>query len=185
MSKPALVIIDLQTAMLDGVQFPPLFDHEALLARVAALLDAARRAGAPVGFVRHDGEEAGDPMARGAPGWPIHPAIAPLPGEPIFEKTVGDAFAQTRLADWLAEQGATEVALIGAQTDFCVNATFGGARARGLPAAIVADAHSTWPSKGETAAQIIARHNTAFAEAGARLVTTQALVAELSEIPTA
>jgi len=180
MSTPALIIIDLQTAMLDGVMFPPMFDHEALLRRVAALLAAARRVGAPVAFVRHDGE-GDEPLARGAPGWPIHPAIAPMEGEPIFEKTVGDAFAQTDLAGWLAERGADEVVLIGAQTDFCVNATFGGAKERNLATAIVADAHSTWPSKGETAAQIIARYNTAFAEGGARLVTTDDLVAELSK----
>ena len=179
MSTPALIIIDLQTAMLDGVQFPPMFDHEALLARVAALLAAARAAGAPVAFVRHDGGE-GEALARGAPGWPIHPAIAPQDGEPIFEKTVGDAFAETRLAGWFAEQAADEVVLIGAQTDQCINATFGGARRRGLPIAVVADAHSTWPGNGETAAQIIARHNAAFAAAGARMVTTEDLVGELS-----
>ena len=178
MSRPALVIIDLQTGMLDGVQFPPMFDHEALLGRVASLLAAARAGGAPVAFVRHDGE-AGEALARGASGWPIHPAIAPIEGEPIFEKTVGDAFAQTDLAGWLAERNADEVVLIGAQTDACVSATFGGAKARGLRIAVVADAHSTWPSNGETAAQIIARHNTTFAEAGARLVTTEGLVAEL------
>ena len=178
MSAPALIVIDLQTAMLDGVKFPPMFDHEALLGRVAALLAAARRAGAPVAFVRHDSVP-GDPLERGSPGWPIHPAIAPLESKPIFEKTVGDAFAQTRLGEWLAERGADEAVLLGAQTDECVNATFGGAKARGLAVAVVADCHSTWPSNGETAAQIIARYNAAFAEGGARLVTTDALVAEL------
>ena len=178
MSAPALIIIDLQTAMLDGAQFPPMYDHDALLGRVATLLAAARAGGAPVAFVRHDGGE-GHPLARGAPGWPIHPAIAPREGEPIFEKTVGDAFAETELAAWLAEQAAGETVLIGAQTDACVNATFGGAKQRDLAVAVVADAHSTWPSNGETAAQIIARYNAAFAEAGARLVSTDALVAEL------
>ena len=177
MPRPALIIIDLQTAMLDGVKFPPMFDHEALLTRVSALLAAARASGAPVAFVRHDAAP-GDPLERGAPGWPIHPAIAPAPGEPIFEKTVGDAFAQTDLAGWLKDQGADEVVLIGAQTDFCVNATLGGAKARGLPTAVVADAHSTWPSQGESAAQIIARYNTDFAAGGARLVSTAELVGE-------
>ncbi len=180
MPTPALIVIDLQTAMLDGVQFPPMFDHVALLARVAALLAAARRSGAPVAFVRHDGEP-GEAIERGAPGWPIHPAIAPLEGEPIFEKTVGDAFAQTNLAGWLAERGADEVVLLGAQTDFCVNATFGGAKERNLSVAVVADAHSTWPSNGETAARIIDRYNAVFAEGGARLVATDDLIAELSE----
>jgi nicotinamidase-related amidase len=179
MSKPALIVIDLQTAMLDGAQFAPMFDHEALLARVAALLAGARAAGTPVAFVQHDGGE-GHPLARGAPGWPIHPAIAPLAGEPIFEKTVGGAFAETQLEAWLAEQGADEVVLTGAQTDQCVNATFGGAKARGLAIAVVADAHSTWPSGGKTAAEIIAEHNAAFANAGARLIDTQTLIADLA-----
>nr|QQZ49756.1 hypothetical protein JKL49_23550 [Phenylobacterium glaciei] len=37
---------------------------------------------------------------------------------------------------------------------------------------VVADAHGTWDYGGETAPQIIARHNAAFAQAGARVVTT-------------
>jgi hypothetical protein len=40
---------------------------------------------------------------------------------------------------------------------------------------VIADAHSTWDWNGETAAQIIARCNSAFAEAGARLVRTSEL----------
>jgi nicotinamidase-related amidase len=169
MPGPALVVIDLQSAMLDGVQFPPLHDHEGLLARVGALLARARATGAPVAYVRHNGK--GDALTPGAPGWPIYPAIAPEPGEPIFDKTIGDAFPETRLADWLADVGADEVVLMGAQTDECVNATFQGAKARGLAIAVVADGHSTYPNQaGESAAEIITRHNAAFAEAGARVV---------------
>ena len=47
--------------------------------------------------------------------------------------------------------------------------------ARGLKVTVVGDAHSTWDWNGETAAQIIARHNAAFETAGARVVTTGAL----------
>jgi nicotinamidase-related amidase len=170
MPGPALVVIDLQSAMLDGVQFPPLHDHEGLLARIGALLARARERGAPVAYVRHTGGD-GDPLRPGEPGWPIYPAIAPAPGEPIFDKTIGDAFPETRLAEWLREVEADEVVLMGAQTDECVNATFQGAKARGLSMVVVADGHSTYPNQaGESAAEIIARHNAAFAAAGARVV---------------
>jgi len=170
----AVIVIDLQTAMLDGVRFPPLFDHERILANTNRLTRWARASGAPVAYVRHDGQP-GEAIARGAPGWPIHPAIAPQPDEPIFEKTVGDAFAETTLADWLRERDVDEVILLGAQTDECVHATCRGALERGFAVTIVADAHSTVDWNGETADQIIARHNRLFAELGARVQTTAGL----------
>jgi nicotinamidase-related amidase len=161
--------------MMDGVAFGPIHDHERIIANTNRLTAWARARGEPVAYVRHDGA-AGEHIARGAPGWPIYPAVAPLEGEPIFEKTVGDAFAQTALADWLREQGADEVILVGAQTDECVNATCRGALAHGFAVTIAADAHSTVGWNGETAAQIIDRHNRLFAELGARVETVEALV---------
>ena len=74
-------------------------------------------------------------------------------------KSVGDAFAESDLEARLRDQGVTEVILLGAQTDQCVNATFGGALARRFSITVVGDAHSTWDWNGETADQIIARHN--------------------------
>ncbi|UDL89187.1 isochorismatase family protein [Mesorhizobium sp. PAMC28654] len=59
--------------------------------------------------------------------------------------------------------------------DFCVAATVKGAMARGLGVTVVEDAHSTLDSGGETAGEIIARHNAEFA-GGVTLVTTEELV---------
>jgi hypothetical protein len=42
---------------------------------------------------------------------------------------------------------------------------------------VVADAHSTWGSGGETAEQIIARHNAAFVEAGAEVIVAAEVMA--------
>jgi nicotinamidase-related amidase len=67
------------------------------------------------------------------------------------------------------------VILLGAQTDECVNATCRGALAHGFTVTIVADAHSTMDWNGETADQIIARHNKLFAELGARVETVAGL----------
>jgi nicotinamidase-related amidase len=172
----AVIVIDLQTGMLDGVKFPPLHNHQALLARTAEVLDWARAGGVPVIFIRHNGEE-GDALAPGAPGWPIHPAIAPLEGEAVVGKNVGDAFAESDLETRLRDQGVSEVILLGAQTDQCVNATFGGALSRRFDITVVGDTHSTWDWNGETADQIIARHNRSFAEAGARVIDAAELIA--------
>ena len=66
---------------------------------------------------------------------------------------------------------------MGAQTDQCVNATVRGALERGLGVTVVADGHSTWNEGGETATEIIARHNREFAQAGAHVADTATLTA--------
>ncbi len=169
-----VVVIDLQTGMFDGVKMPPLHGAEALVARVRAVTDWARKAGRKVAFIRHDGVP-GEALAPGAAGWPVWPALGQAPDEPTFQKSVGDAFSQPAFVDWVVAQAAGEVILLGAQTDECVAATVKGALARGLKVTVVADAHSTWPWNGESAEQIIERHNAAFAQAGARVVSAEDL----------
>jgi nicotinamidase-related amidase len=148
MSEPALsdkaplIVIDLQTGMFDGVLEPPIHDAAGIAARVRAVMEWARRSGRKIAFVRHDGPE-GDPLAPGAPGWPVWPALGQAKDEPTFAKSVGDAFSNAALAEWVADQGAGEVVLLGAQTDHCIAATVKGAIAAGLEVTVVSDAHST------------------------------------------
>ncbi|MCV3209337.1 isochorismatase family protein [Mesorhizobium sp. YC-39] len=169
-----LIVIDLQTGMFDGVAEPPIHDASGIAARAGALIEWARRGGRKIAFVRHDGPE-GDPLAPGEPGWPVWPALGQAGDEPTFAKSVGDAFSNAALGEWVAGQGVGEVVLIGAQTDHCVAATVMGAMAAGLGVTVVSDAHSTMDSASETAGEIIARHNAEFAKAGVNVVTTNAL----------
>ncbi|CAN5315768.1 isochorismatase family protein [soil metagenome] len=171
-----LIVIDLQTGMFDGVVEPPLYDSTGLVARVCALLEWARRTGRPIAFVRHDGPK-GDPLAPGALGWPVWPALGQAGNEPTFAKSVSDAFSNAAFAKWVADQGAGAVVLLGAQTDHCVAATVAGSLKAGLKVTVVSDAHSTWDFGGETAREIIARHNAEFAAEGVNLVSTQTLTA--------
>ena len=173
-ANAAVLVIDLQTGMFNGVLEPVIHDADRLTERTRAVLAWARQSGRPVAFVRHDGP-AGDPLARGEPGWPVWPALGQTGGEPTFEKTVGDAFSDPTLGAWIAKHGAQQVILLGAQSEHCVAATTQGALARGLAVVVVGDAHSTWPWNGETAEEIIDRQNRAFAEAGAKVVTTAEL----------
>ncbi|WP_036259909.1 isochorismatase family protein [Mesorhizobium sp. WSM3224] len=169
-----LIVIDLQTGMFDGHFDPPIHDADAIAERARTLIDWARRSGRKVAFVRHDGPE-GDPLAPGASGWPVWPPLGQAADEPTFGKSAGNAFSNPGLAEWLAGQGAKDVVLIGAQTDFCVAATIKGAFAEGLGVTVVCDAHSTLDSDKEKAPEIIARHNTAFETQGARMATTAEL----------
>ena len=174
-SQTAVVIIDLQTGMMDGVKMPAMPGHERLLENARALIDWARANGHPLLFVRHDGE-AGDMLEPGAPGWPLHPALGRREDEPIISKSVGDAFEETDLAASLRAQGVEALILAGAQTDECVAATLAGALKHGFKVTVASDAHGTWDWGGETAAQKIARHNVLFAEAGAAVQPTASLV---------
>jgi nicotinamidase-related amidase len=170
-----LIVIDLQTGMFDGVLEPPIQDAEIIAERAKALIGWARSTERRIAFVRHDGPE-GDPLAPGEPGWGIWPALGQAQDEPTFSKTVGDAFSNPELGEWVARQEADGIILIGAQTDVCVAATLKGAMAAGLAVTIVSDAHSTLDSPVESAREIIARHNEEFAAAGARMITTETLV---------
>jgi nicotinamidase-related amidase len=155
---------------------PPLYDATGLVERTRAVLDWARRTQRAVAFVRHDGTQ-GEALAPGQAGWPVWPALGQAEEEPTFSKVVGDAFSNADLGQWVADQGAHEVVLLGAQTDQCVAATVKGALGAGLKVTVVSDAHSTWDYKGETAGEIIERLNGEFADEGAHLVTTQVLTA--------
>ena len=166
----AVIVIDLQTGMFDGKLFEPIHQAGPLQEKVRAVIAWARNNKHPLCFIRHDAE-AGDPLAPGEPGWPVWPALGQKEDEPTFSKNVGDAFSQPALVEWLAAHGARRVILLGAQSDFCVAATTDGALARGLEVSVISDAHSTWASSGETADEIIARHNTRFAAAGAQVQT--------------
>ncbi|TDK31804.1 cysteine hydrolase [Rhizobium deserti] len=175
-STAPILVVDLQTGMLDGIAEPALRDAEALVARVCDILSWAREQGRPIAFIRHDGP-AGDPLAPGQPGWPVSPALGQREEEPTFGKTIGDAFSNPDLADWLRRLDAGEIVLVGAQTNFCIAATLSGALAAGLKVTIVSDGHSTVDLPDKSAEQIILRYNAQFAEAGARLVTTAQLLA--------
>jgi nicotinamidase-related amidase len=170
MPDPALspvIVIDLQTGMFNGVLEPPIANAKTLVPNALAVIDWARATGRPLAFVRHDGPR-GDPLAPGEPGWPVWPELGQASDEPTFGKSIGDAFSNPALGEWVG--GAGEVVLLGAQTDACVAATVEGALGRGLKVTVVGDAHGTWDSGGETADQIIARKNAEFAAAGAKVV---------------
>jgi len=150
-----LLVIDLQRGMfMDATPY----DGEGVLSRAASLLERARRKGAPILHVRHDGGP-GDPLAKGEPGFEIHPDVAPRPGEPVFEKTVCSAFPGTDLDARLKSLGITRLIIVGMQTEYCIDTNCRVAFDRGYEVVLAKDAHTTFDTPLLTAAQIIAHHN--------------------------
>lgn len=133
-TKQALVVVDVQVSVMAAS-----IDAAEVIERIRGLVERARAHGVPVIWVRHHADD----LVVGSPEWQIVPELVPADGEPIVEKAYGDSFAETDLAQRLAEVGASSVVLCGAQSDACIRSTFYGGMYRGFPMTLVGDAHTT------------------------------------------
>jgi nicotinamidase-related amidase len=135
-SRPntALLVIDVQNGVVAGA-----YERDAVVAKVAHLVETARREQVPVVWVQHSDEG----LARGSDDWRIVPELTPGDAEPLVEKHYGDSFEETTLETVLAGLGVGRLVVAGAQTDACIRSTLHGAFVRGYDAILVSDAHTT------------------------------------------
>ena len=151
-----LLVIDLQRGMFTGSEAP--HEGEAVLSRVADLLERARAQGVPVLHVQHDGGP-GDDLERLGPGWEIHPAVAPRAGEPVVEKSQCSAFHGTGLHGELQARGITRLVIAGMQTEYCIDTNCRAAHGLGYEVVLIEDGHTTFDTPVLSGAQIVAHHN--------------------------
>jgi nicotinamidase-related amidase len=148
----ALMVIDVQQAMFAG---PAPFQGEAVVARIAGLIARARAASVPVFFVQHDGGP-GDAFEKDSEGFPFHPAVAPLPGEPVTVKRKNSGFYGTNLDAKLKAAGIDELIVCGMQTEYCVDATVRSAFERDYRVTVAVGGHTTFDGDILPAPTIIA-----------------------------
>ena len=162
-SKEAVVIIDLQNAILDipgmkrRVETHAALDE--LLTRIAALIRRARNI--PILFVQHDGP-VGHRLERGSPGWQIRPEITPVHGDPVIHKSACDSFFETTLTTELTSRGVSALIVAGCMTQYCVDTTVRRAVTLGYDVTLVGDGHMTADSDSLIFEQVIAHHNMAL-----------------------
>lgn len=126
MSKPALVVIDLQNDYFPGGAFP-LANTDATLLAIERAIEDAKAKGIPVVHVQH----VADPMQGIAPffnanttGVEIHARIrTAAPDAPVVVKHYADSFEGTRLHETLQQLGVDELLLCGMMTQNCVTHT--------------------------------------------------------------
>jgi nicotinamidase-related amidase len=177
--RSALLVYDMQVGICRQ-----LAQAEALVARCARALEAARAAGMRVAFTRHLScplpwmgatqlrtamawQRARSPEAvvpwfpRGAPAWEIVPALAPRADELVLDKLAMSAFEGTPLATALRDCGITGVAIAGVALEIGIEPTVRHATDLGFVPLLLADACG----HGQ-------------AEAGARALATMRFVGE-------
>ncbi|WP_298988818.1 isochorismatase family protein [uncultured Pseudokineococcus sp.] len=130
----ALLVVDVQVDVVAGAH-----DRDAVVGRVARLVERARAADVPVVWVQHS--DAG--LVSGSPGWQLVPELARGDHEALVPKEHGDSFEGTDLEEVLASVGAGHLVVAGAQTDACIRSTVHGAFTRGYDVTLVGDAHTT------------------------------------------
>jgi nicotinamidase-related amidase len=162
MANEAVVVIDVQNAILTipGLvrQIETCNAFDAVVARIAALIERARSRDIPILFVQHDGRP-GHRLEAGSPGWKLRPEIAPAPGEPVVHKSACDSFFQTTLTAELESRNARKLIVAGCMTEYCVDTSVRRAVSLGYDVTLIADAHMTADSGALTFDQIIAHHN--------------------------
>jgi nicotinamidase-related amidase len=140
LSDSTLVIIDAQNEYRSGAL--PLTGVDAAVAEIAALLKRARAAGTPVVHVQHKGRPGGafdleDERGR------IMSEVAPECAEPVVQKPLPNAFAQTDFAEKLQAAGRKQLIVTGFMTHMCVSSTARAALDHGYRITIPAAACAT------------------------------------------
>ncbi len=159
LDTPALIVVDVQRGLVEGYED----DWSSALGVISTLMARARASGVPVVLVQHCGPTQAHPLHPSLPGWALHPAVAEQPGGLRVEKRWSDAFQDTNLDAMLRDAGVTRIALTGAQTEYCVDATARRAVSLGYDVDLVADGHTTSANGLLSRAQIIDHHNRTLA----------------------
>ncbi|KAF7789757.1 hypothetical protein EIP86_000703 [Pleurotus ostreatoroseus] len=136
--RRVLLMSAVQHAMLTVPSAVP--NHASVGANIDRILATARAAPHPplIVHVRNIGDP-GDADEKGTPGWEL--VHTPLPHEPVLDKTKNNAFAGTRLHEWICPEA--EIVVVGMQSDFCISATCKAALDRGNTVILIRGAHAT------------------------------------------
>ena len=141
MTTSALIIVDLQLEYQSQGKLPlPGLDEAVANAR--HILAAARSMDELIIHIRHEtpGGSGDTPFAPGMPAVEIIVDVAPLDSEVVLTKRYPNSFRETELKVRLDEAGVTDVVIVGAMSNMCIDATARAAFDFGFDVTVVHDA---------------------------------------------
>jgi nicotinamidase-related amidase len=143
MDKTALILVDIQNDYFPGGKMT-LEGVEPACANAARLLRHFRNKRLPVFHVRHLATRSGAAFfLPDTPGSEIHPSVAPMHGETLVVKHFPNSFRETTLRQHLKDAGITSVAVCGAMSHMCIDATVRAAFDYGFTSMVAHDACAT------------------------------------------
>jgi nicotinamidase-related amidase len=159
MSKPALIVVDVQRGFDDPVWGRR--DNPDCERNIEALIEHWRERGRPLVYVRHDSDEPGSSLEPGRPGNTFKDVVS---GEPdlLVTKTVNSAFhGEPSLQAWLDGEGIETIYVCGITTNHCCDTTARVGGNLGYDVRFVLDATHTFdradPAGEIVPAELIAR----------------------------
>jgi len=148
MMTKALILVDVQNEYFDGGRLP-LPDMDEALTHIEALLTCFRSNRAPIFHIQHFALTADGPFTLGSPGAELHDRVKPQlttqPPEVVIPKYYTNAFRMTWLAAALQGSGVSEVVVVGAMVQNCIDATVRGADDFGFKVTVASDACAAAP----------------------------------------
>lgn len=148
------VVVDTQKL----ITTPDLYNFNAFEDAVKTLIATARENNVEVIYVRRD-DGAGAELTKGTPGFDIYEGFSPQPDEKIFDKTVNSSFKGTGLLEYLVEKNIHTVAVVGLQTDYCIDATIKCGFEHGFKMIVPENANSTFDNAFMTGEQSYKYYN--------------------------
>ena len=141
--KRALLLVDIQNDYFTGGAMQ-LVGMEQAAGKASALLQFFRERPEPVFHVQHVSKRPGATFfLPGTSGVEIHPAVEPLPGEPVITKGFPNSFRGTNLEELLKKQEVGHLVICGAMSHMCIDATTRAAFDLGFKCTVAEDACAT------------------------------------------
>ena len=135
----ALLVIDVQKLWLEEGDWRTI-DGIYLVDAVAEVLRLGREVSLPIVYIQ---DTSVDATYAGADRLAFADSIAPLPGDPVFEKKDRNAFTNEALQPFLEAREIERLVVCGMASDSCVAATLMGALDLGFGVVVLEDAHSS------------------------------------------
>jgi nicotinamidase-related amidase len=141
--QTALILVDIQNDYFPGGKMT-LEGIDAASARASRLLGRFREKRRPVFHIRHLAMQPGAAFfLPDTPGCEIHSSVAPAGDESVIVKHFPNSFRETPLLDQLKKAGVRSVAVCGAMSHMCIDATVRAACDLGFQCLVAADACAT------------------------------------------
>lgn len=183
--QSALVLIDIQMGFKDpswGARNNPFAE-----ANAAKLLSHWRANAGAICHIQHVSTEPGSVLGPG-PGMEFMPEVAPVSGEPVFQKNVNSGFIGTGLEAHLRKLGIEHIITCGLTTPHCVSTTSRMGANLGFEVTLAHDACATFEKNCDSSWSLAAPtltpeeiHTSAISHLHGEFVTARATSDILSE----